>query len=62
MATRGIKVFRQFDRVIRRVPKVRGLWQRALVNNLRRYLYRVRSEDWPPIIGNLEGIRWNFRR
>ena len=57
----GIKVFRQFDRVIRRVPKVRGLWQRVMVNNLRRYLYRVRSEDWPPII-EFRGDRWNFRR
>jgi glycosyltransferase involved in cell wall biosynthesis len=55
-----LKLFMRIDRAIRRVPKVRGIWQRVLVNNLRRCLYRVPGPDWPPVIEFKDG-KWSFR-
>jgi glycosyltransferase involved in cell wall biosynthesis len=61
---RGLRVFRRtfrrLDRAIRHVPKVRGVWQRAVVNPLTNYLYRGRSAEWPPVI-EFRGNQWRFR-
>jgi glycosyltransferase involved in cell wall biosynthesis len=57
----GVKFFRQIDRAIQRVPKVRGIWQRAVVNSLRRCLYRVPGSDWPRVIEYKEE-KWGFRK
>jgi hypothetical protein len=59
----ALKFFRRIDRAIQRVPKVRAIWQRALVNNLRRGLYRVPGPDWPPVIEyKYKEDKWIFRR
>jgi glycosyltransferase involved in cell wall biosynthesis len=58
---RGLRIFRRMDRAIRRVPKVRGIWQRVVVNHLLRYLYRVKGTDWPPVI-EFKADRWTLRR
>jgi glycosyltransferase involved in cell wall biosynthesis len=54
------RTFRRLDRAIRRVPKVRGVWQRAVANPLTNYLYRGRSAEWPPVI-EFKGNQWRFR-
>ena len=56
----GLRAFRRLDRAIRRIPKVRGLWQRAVVNPRVDYLYRRRSAEWAPVI-EFEGNQWRFR-
>jgi glycosyltransferase involved in cell wall biosynthesis len=56
----SVKVFRRIDRAIHRVPKMRGIWQRAVVNHLRWCLYRTPGPDWPPVIEFKES-RWSFR-
>jgi glycosyltransferase involved in cell wall biosynthesis len=58
--SKSLRVFRRLDRAIRRVPKVRGIWQRLMVNNLHRYLYRVPGASWPPVIEFKED-KWSFR-
>jgi glycosyltransferase involved in cell wall biosynthesis len=58
---KGLRMFRRFDRSIRRIPKVRGLWQRAVVNPRVDYLYRRRSVDWAPVIEFKNG-EWGFRK
>ena len=40
------KVFRRMSRLVKPIPKVRGLWQRLAM----RALYRVPGPDWPPVI------------
>ena len=57
----GLKIFRRMDRALRRVPKLRGIWQRVVVNNLRRCFYRLPGPDWPPVI-EYNGDKWIFRR
>jgi glycosyltransferase involved in cell wall biosynthesis len=57
----ALKFFKRIDRAILRVPKVRGIWQRVLVNNLRRCLYRVPGPDWPPVI-EYKDDKWIVRR
>jgi glycosyltransferase involved in cell wall biosynthesis len=54
------RTFRRLDRAIRRVPKVRGVWQGAVANPLTNYLYRGRSAEWPPVI-EFRGNQWRFR-
>jgi glycosyltransferase involved in cell wall biosynthesis len=56
-----LKSFWRMDRAIRRVPKVRGIWHRALVNNLRWCFYHVPGPDWPPVI-ECKRDKWIFRR
>lgn len=58
---RGLRMFRRFDRAIRRVPKVRGLWQRVVANPRKRFLYKARSREWPPVIEFKEGA-WKLRK
>ena len=42
----GAKLFRGVTRAVKRIPKVRGMWQRVAV----RALYRTPGRDWPPVI------------
>jgi len=42
----AIKMFRWLDRVVKPIPKVRGLWQRTAM----RSLYHLPGPDWPPLI------------
>jgi glycosyltransferase involved in cell wall biosynthesis len=59
----ALKFFRWIDQAIQRVPTVRGIWQRALVNNLRRGLYRMQGPDWPPVIEyKYKEDKWIFRQ
>ena len=61
---RGLRMyrgmFRRLDQAIRRIPKVRGVWQRAVVNPWMNHLYRGRSAEWPPVIEFKSG-QWRFR-
>jgi glycosyl transferase family 2 len=54
---RGAKVFRRISRLVKTIPKVRGLWQRAAV----RALYKLPGADWPPVIEYGVG-KWEIRR
>ncbi len=52
--------YRRADLVLRRVPKVRGLWARAKELALRG-IYQVPGADWPAVIEFKSG-RWGFRK
>jgi glycosyltransferase involved in cell wall biosynthesis len=54
---RTIKAFRWVTRMVKPIPKVRGLWHRLAVLNL----YKVRGADWPPVI-EWDDREWRFRR
>jgi glycosyltransferase involved in cell wall biosynthesis len=43
---KALRFFRRVSRAAGRVPKVRGLWQRVVINGL----YRLPGGDWPPVI------------
>jgi len=43
---RTVRLVQRLSRVLKPVPKVRGLWQRGFI----RSLYRVPGPDWPPVI------------
>jgi hypothetical protein len=58
---RSLKLLRRITRAVKGVPKVQGLWQRAVLDNLHRCLYRVPGPDWPPVI-EFKGEKWGFRR
>jgi hypothetical protein len=54
---RGAKIFRRISRLVKPIPKVRGLWQRAAM----RALYGLPGPDWPPVIEHgVEG--WEIRK
>jgi Glycosyl transferase family 2 len=57
---KGLRMFRRLDRLVRRIPKVRGLWQRAVVNPRMDCLYRRQTSEWAPVI-EFRGDRWQFR-
>jgi glycosyltransferase involved in cell wall biosynthesis len=57
----GLQTFRRLDRGIRRIPKVRGLWQRAVMKPRLDYLYRRRSAEWAPVIECKDGM-WCLRK
>jgi glycosyltransferase involved in cell wall biosynthesis len=42
----ALKAFRWVSRMVKPIPKVRGLWHRAAIKSL----YNVRGPDWPPVI------------
>lgn len=54
---RTVRFFRWTTRVVRSIPKVRGLWYRLAIKSL----YRLPGPDWPPIIVE-EGKQWVIRR
>ena len=42
----AVKAFRWISEAVKTIPKVRGLWHRAAINNL----YWMRGRDWPAVI------------
>jgi glycosyltransferase involved in cell wall biosynthesis len=54
---RAAKVFRRITRAVRRIPKVRGAWNRIAL----KALYRLPGPDWPPVIER-RGDRWLLQR
>jgi glycosyltransferase involved in cell wall biosynthesis len=54
--THSIRLFRRFSAMMKKIPKVRGLWQRAVINSL----YRLPGPDWPPKIVD-DGKEWVIR-
>jgi glycosyltransferase involved in cell wall biosynthesis len=53
----------RINRTIKRIPKVRVVWQRLVLNSLHEVLYRVPGRDWPPIVEyQSEAGKWGFRR
>lgn len=55
--SRAIRAFRRVHRAVKRIPKVRGAWQRVVMKSL----YRMPGPDWPPIIRD-DGRRWFLER
>src|SRR6266849_6638706 len=53
----ALKAFRWISRVVKPIPKVRGLWYRLAI----RGLYRVPGPDWPPVI-EYGRDTWRLRR
>ena len=49
-------MFRRLSGAVQSIPKVRGLWQRVVINSL----YRMPGPDWPPVI-RYEDTRWVIR-
>jgi hypothetical protein len=42
----AVASFRWITQAVRPIPKVRGVWYRAAIQNL----YRMRGPDWPALI------------
>jgi len=42
----SLRAFRRLSSAVQSIPKVRVLWQRAIINGL----YRIPGPDWPPVI------------
>jgi glycosyltransferase involved in cell wall biosynthesis len=60
-----LNILRTAERVVRRIPKVRGFWNLFVIPNLVRVLYRMPGSDWPPIIRYNMAIKphkWMFRQ
>jgi glycosyltransferase involved in cell wall biosynthesis len=58
-----VKLFRRINRTIRRIPKVRVVWQRLVLNSLNGILYRLPGPDWPPVIEyQWDKNTWGFRK
>lgn len=53
---RTVKVFGWMNRMMRRIPRVRGIWHRLVIKSL----YGLPGPDWPPIIVR-DGERWVTR-
>jgi hypothetical protein len=61
---RWIKLMRGVSRVVKPIPKVRGLWQHLVITHLHNALYRLPGPDWPPVIEYqlwAEPHKWVFR-
>jgi O-antigen biosynthesis protein len=54
-----LAMFTRFSRAMKRIPKVRMIWQRFVVGNLMWGLHHVSGPDWPPII-RYHDDRWRF--
>src|ERR1700687_2684728 len=54
---KSLKVFRRVSRTMQSIHKVRGLWQRLVINNLS----GLPGPDLPPII-KYQGDRWKILR
>jgi glycosyltransferase involved in cell wall biosynthesis len=57
----SLKLLRRITRAVKGVPKVQGLWQRAVLDSSRWLLYRIAGPDWPPVI-KYRGHNWEFRK
>jgi len=58
---RSLKLLREISSAVKPIPKVRGVWQRLVINMLTRFSYQVPGGDLPSIIEN-NGTRWDFRQ
>lgn len=47
---RAVKALRRVTRAVKGIPKVQGLWQKAVLDPMEWLLYRVPGPDWPPVI------------
>jgi glycosyltransferase involved in cell wall biosynthesis len=54
---RSLRLFRRLDRLAKRIPKIRGLWQRLVTHSL----YCRPGADWQPVIG-YHNNQWILRR
>jgi glycosyltransferase involved in cell wall biosynthesis len=50
---KSLKLFGQWSNAVKYIPKVRGLWQRVVIDSL----YRIPGPDWPPVI-RYENDKW----
>jgi len=46
MKSGTVRLMQRMSQAVKPIPKVRGLWQRGVINTL----YRVPGPDWPPVI------------
>jgi glycosyltransferase involved in cell wall biosynthesis len=51
-----LRMFRRLSGTLQSIPKVRGVWQRVVINSL----YRMPGPDWPPVI-RYENDEWVMR-
>jgi glycosyltransferase involved in cell wall biosynthesis len=58
---RSLAAFTRFSRTMKRIPKVRGIWQRLVANKLLWCLHRLPGSDWAPVI-RYRGDKWQFER
>ena len=56
----SLKALRGITRAVKGIPKVQGLWQRAVLDPLAWAMYRLPGRDWPPVIEYSEK-GWRFR-
>jgi hypothetical protein len=56
-----VRRLKRIDRAMKRIPKVRVIWQRFVMDSLIWSLYRLPGSDLPPTIRYQEG-RWQFQR
>lgn len=52
----AVKLFRRISRMVRNIPKVRGIWQLVAVKSL----YQMAGPDWPPVVEDREN-KWVIR-
>src|SRR5215472_1750538 len=55
-----LRLFRKVHPALKRIPIIRGLWRRGVLNNL----YRIPGPDWPPVIrrGNGKWVAQKWKR
>jgi glycosyltransferase involved in cell wall biosynthesis len=58
---RPLKALARINRMVKRIPKVRGIWQRMVTNHLSWCLYHLAGPDWAPTIES-KGDKWVLRR
>lgn len=51
-----IRLFRRISQNVKRIPKVRGIWNRTIMQGL----YQLRGSDWPPYVES-ESDGWVMR-
>jgi len=55
---KAVRAFRQANRIVQRIPKVRSLWNRCVIQGL----YTFPGPDWPPVIEYAHGQTWRVRQ
>ena len=57
----SLKALRKITRTVRGIPKVQGLWQRAVLDPMHWLFYRLPGPDLPQVI-EFQGEKWGFRK
>ena len=52
----ALRAFRRVPRVVKNIPKFRGIWQRLALKSL----YHLTGPDWPPVVVDQEN-KWVIR-